>query len=82
MTVPLGTRGRLPGKTWPMPERHGDSISARIHHDLADLYREQGRFDEAEQVILTIDDRDVDVTSKLIARLIQEKQPAPMRYMM
>mgnify|MGYP000976809041 CR=1 FL=1 len=50
--------------------------------DLANLYREQGRFDEAEQVILTIDDRDVDVTSKLIARLIQEKQPAPMRYMM
>ena len=50
--------------------------------DLAELYREQGRFDDAEQVILTIDDRDVDVTSKLIARLIQEKQPAPMRYMM
>lgn len=50
--------------------------------ELAELYREQGRFDEAEQVILTVDDRDVDVTSKLVARLIQEKQPAPMRYMM
>jgi hypothetical protein len=50
--------------------------------ELTELYREQGRFDEAEQVILTIDDPDVDVTSKLFVRLIQEKQPAPMRYMM
>lgn len=50
----------------------------------AELYRERGRrrFDETELVILTIDDRDVDVTSKLIAQLIHEKQSAPMRYMM
>lgn len=50
--------------------------------ELAELYREQGRFDEAELQISTLDDNQVDVTSKLISRLIQEKQPAPMRYRM
>lgn len=50
--------------------------------DLSDLYREQGRFDEAELMILTIDDDEVGVANRLIAQLIQEKQPAPMRYMM
>lgn len=48
--------------------------------ELAELYREQGRFDEAEFEISTLDDKQVDVTSKLILSLIQEKQPAPMRY--
>lgn len=46
------------------------------------LYREQGRFDEAERLIQTLDERDVGVTSNLITRLIKEKQPTPMRYMM
>lgn len=50
--------------------------------ELAELYREQGRFEEAGRMILTVDDRDVDVTSKLVARLIEEKQTAPMRYRM
>ena len=50
--------------------------------ELDELYREQGRFDEAELQISTLDDNQVDVTSKLISRLIQEKQPAPMRYRM
>lgn len=61
---------------WRSTGRGGYSL------DLAELYREQGRFDEAEHVILTIDGRDVDVTSKLITRLIKEQQTAPMRYMM
>lgn len=50
--------------------------------ELAELYREQGFFAEAENVILTIDGRDVDVTSKLITRLIKDQQTAPMRYRM
>lgn len=50
--------------------------------ELAELYRELGRFDEAELVILTIDERDVGVTSNLITKLIKEKQSAPMRYRM
>lgn len=50
--------------------------------ELVDLYREQGRFDEAELVISTLDIKQVDVTSKLITKLIKEKEPAPMRYRM
>lgn len=49
---------------------------------LAELYREQGRFDEAEVIILAIDQEQEGVTSNLIARLIKEKQSAPMRYRM
>lgn len=50
--------------------------------ELAELYREQSRFDDAEQMIRTLDERDVDVTSKLISSLIKERQPAPTRYRM
>lgn len=49
---------------------------------LAELYREQGRFDEAEVIILAIDEEEEGVTSNLIAKLIKEKQPALMRYRM
>ena len=63
--------------------RESDTISRQGRPmELAELYREQGRFDEAEQVILTLDEREVGVTSHLITRLIREKQPAPMRYRM
>ena len=50
--------------------------------DLVDLYREQGRFDEAELLISTMDIKTDDVTGQLIAKLIKERQPAPMRYRM
>ena len=50
--------------------------------DLAELYREQGRFEEAEAVIQTLDEDQRDVASQLITRLIKEKQPAPMRHRM
>lgn len=48
--------------------------------ELVELYREQGRFEEAESVVLTLDEDQRDVTSQLITRLIKEKQSAPMRY--
>lgn len=55
----------------------------RIHAlELVDIYRQLGRFDEAESVILAIADDQSGVTSQLIARLIKEKQCAPMRYRM
>jgi hypothetical protein len=55
--------------------------SRRGHtRELAELYRETGRFDEAEGMIQTLDESEVDVTSKLISRLIKEKQTAPIRY--
>lgn len=63
-------------RAWGAASRPGHTM------ELAELYRELGRFDEAELVILTIDERDVGVTSNLITKLIKEKQSAPMRYRM
>lgn len=63
--------------------REWGGISRQGHTmELAELYREQRRFDDSLQVIQTLDERDVGVTSNLITRLIKERQPAPMRYMM
>ncbi len=63
--------------SWGSESRRGyDSLT------LAELYREQSRFDEAELIILAIDKEEEGVTSNLIAKLINEKQPAPMRYRM
>ena len=50
--------------------------------ELADLYREQRRFEEAESVIQTINEDQCDITSQLITRLITERQSAPIRYRM
>ena len=50
--------------------------------DLVDLFREQGRFDEAELVISSMDIKKDDVTGQLISKMIQERQSAPMRYRM
>jgi hypothetical protein len=50
--------------------------------NLVDLYREQGRYDEAELVISSMDIKTDDVTGQLIRKLIKERQPAPMRYRM
>lgn len=59
-----------------------EEARTRYALELADLYREQGRFEEAESVIQTLDEDQRGVTSHLITRLIKEKQPAPMRYRM
>lgn len=53
------------------------SQSSTIH--LAELYREQGRFEEAQLAMEALEKSQVDVTSKLISTLIQEKDAAPMR---
>lgn len=67
-------------------ERLSAILSARgvVGHtmELAELYREQGRFNEAGQLISSLDDNEVGVTSNLITKLIKEKQSAPMRYRM
>ena len=60
--------------------RNGSRIGYVL--ELAELCREQERFEEAESVIQTLDEKQRGVTSKLITRLIKEKQPAPMRYRM
>ena len=63
-------------REWVAASRQGYTM------ELAELYREQARFDESLQVIQTLDEQEVGVTSNLIMRLINERQPALMRYMM
>lgn len=48
--------------------------------DLAELYREQGLFDEALRQISCLHPKDVDTTSRLIAELASEGKTAPVRY--
>ncbi len=48
--------------------------------ELAELYREQGRFDEARAVLQSMEPKDLDIEGRLIARLIERKERAPMRY--
>lgn len=62
--------------SWWTDSRRGHGM------ELVDLYREQGRFDEAELVISTMDIKTDDVTGQLITKLIKEKQSPPMRYRM
>ncbi len=50
--------------------------------ELAELYREQSRFDDARQMIRSMTEREVDVTSEIITGLIRERQPAPARFRM
>lgn len=50
--------------------------------ELAELCREQGRFDEAEAALSGVGMDETDVTGKLLADLIQEKLSAPVRYML
>lgn len=61
----------------------GDASGSGKHIlQLAELYREQGLFQKAESMIQKVAVDAVDVTSQLIARLIKEKDTAPMRYRM
>ena len=56
------------------PESHVHTI------ELAELYREQGLFDEGRAALQGMDPKHLDTTGQLIARLIEEKERAPMRY--
>ena len=47
---------------------------------LAELLREQGRFDEARASMPTTADDHNDALYRLIGKLIDEREPAPMRY--
>lgn len=64
-----------------LARRDGESL--RWHAiPLAELYREQGRFEEAQRVMDVAEKREDDVTVRLISRLIKERDAAPMRYRM
>lgn len=64
-----------------LASRDSDSLHWHAIH-LAELYREQGRFEEALRVINTVNKLEDDVTARLILRMISEKVAAPMRYRM
>ena len=49
---------------------------------LAELYREQWLFEEAQRAMDAVEKREDDVTVRLISRLIKERDAAPMRYRM
>lgn len=50
--------------------------------EVTELYRELGRFDEAKTALLTCTEDDICVTSKLLAKMIDEAVTAPVRYRM
>jgi hypothetical protein len=50
--------------------------------DLAELFRELGRFDEAQLQISKIPENETGITSKLISDLIDKKEIALIRYRM
>lgn len=49
--------------------------------ELAELYREQGRFKEALKIIKSHHSPDIDTESKFMTQLINERQTAPVRFM-
>jgi hypothetical protein len=50
--------------------------------EVTELYRELGRFDEAKVALQACTEDDVGVTSKLLAKMIDEAVNAPVRYRM
>lgn len=61
-------------------QAHCASAASPPSLDQAELYREQGRFDEAAAVMAAVDPRWDKATHKLITELIDQRQTAPMRY--
>jgi hypothetical protein len=50
--------------------------------EVTELYRELGRFDEATAALQTCTEDDIGVTSKLLAKMIDDRTTAPVRYRM
>jgi hypothetical protein len=50
--------------------------------EVTELYRELGRFDEAKSALQACTEDDVGVTSKLLAKMIDDRTTAPVRYRM
>ena len=57
-----------------------DSARQGYSSDLAELYREQSRFEEAALVMAGVEGKRPDATVKLMHELISEKVSAPTRY--
>ena len=64
-------------------ETAGDAARRSVRGlELAELWREQGRFEDAEAALKAECADEADVTRKLIAALIAERLAAPVRYML
>ena len=50
--------------------------------EVTELYRELGRFDEAKTALQSCTEDDIGVTSKLLAKMIDDRTTAPVRYRM
>ena len=50
--------------------------------EVTELYRELGRFDEAKTALQACTEDDIGVTSKLLAKMIDDRTTAPVRYRM
>ena len=60
--------------------RHFEADPPHWAVPLAELYREQSRFDEASSVIQALSPDRRDIASRLIASLIARRDPAPVYY--
>jgi len=50
--------------------------------EVTEIYRELGRFDEAKTALRACTEDDIGVTSKLLAKMIDDRTTAPVRYRM
>jgi len=50
--------------------------------EMAELHRELGEFDEAAKALDEYEEKDQGTTSKLLAKLVKDREKAPMRYRM
>lgn len=58
----------------------GLAAASNFALELAELYREQGRFGEAEAALSGVDAREAGSVGRLMADLIRERLTAPVRY--
>ena len=79
----LGNLERLAVIVCSWGETAGDAARRSVRGlELAELWREQGRFEDAEAALKAECADEADVTRKLIAALIAERLAAPVRYML
>jgi len=60
----------------------GNETYGRDPLEVTELYRELGRFDEAKTALQACTEDDIGVTSTLLAKMIDDRTTAPVRYRM
>lgn len=78
---------------YELSDEQGDNLRALIRLNangdielhpltLAELHRELGQFEQAAEALRLAPDKEGDVTTRLLKKLVKEKEIAPMRYRM